>query len=122
MKSSLNLLISAAILISACKKNTIGGDAVVKGTVTHHSKIIPNARIFVKYGTNDFPGADTSLYDHKLNADANGAYEIRFFKGHYYLYAIGFDYGIVAPFIVKGGIPISLRTNEELDKTIAVTE
>ena len=78
--------------------------------------------VYVKYGTNDFPGADTTLYDYKFKVDNSGAFSQNFFKGNYYLYAIGFDYGIAPPYIVKGGIPVTLRTNEELDKTIAVTE
>jgi hypothetical protein len=122
MKSLLSLIISVLFLLVACKKNTVGGNAVVKGTVAHHSKSIANARVYVKYGTNDFPGADTTKYDYTFMVDNTGTFSQNFFKGNYYLYAIGFDYSIVPPFTVKGGIPVTLRTNEELDKTIAVTE
>jgi len=100
----------------------IGGNATVKGIVLHHSKPIANARIFIKYGTNNFPGTDTTLYDHQGIADLNGNFSFQLYKGKYYLYAIGYDYAIVPPYIVKGGIPVTLRSAEELTKTIGITE
>lgn len=119
---NLLILISLGLIIQGCKKNNVGGNALVNGTVKHHTKSIANARIFVKFGSNNFPGADTNLYDHRFSADLNGNFSIQLYKGNYYFYAIGLDYAIAPPYTVKGGIPVILRSAEELTKTIGITE
>lgn len=107
----------------SCKKNQLGGKSKVSGIVKHHSKPIAYARIFIKFDAKDSPGTDTTLYDAKVSADAAGKFSISdFYKGDYFLYAVGKDYAIPSPYDVKGGIPVRLRTNETLEKTIAVTE
>lgn len=107
----------------ACKKNQLGGKASVKGTVAHHSKPIPNAYVYIKFNAKEFPGDDYSKYDTYVKADSEGHYEIdNFYKGDYYLYGEGYDYSIAAPYIVKGGLSVSVRNKEHLNKDIAVTE
>jgi hypothetical protein len=114
-----------AILISAvfsCKKNQIGGKAKITGMVLHHNKPIPNAYVYIKYNSTEFPGDDYTLYDTYVQADAGGNYSISFYKGSYFLYASGLDMEIPAPYIVKGGLSVSIRNKEHLTKDIAVTE
>lgn len=71
-------ILSAAMLLSACKKD----DTIEAGTVSlevhvaHHHVPIPNAKIFVKNNTLQFPGQDTTLYDASYTTDANGYYKI----------------------------------------------
>jgi hypothetical protein len=78
--------------------------------------------VYIKYNTTEFPGDDYSKYDTYVQADANGNYSIPFYKGTYYVYGYGLDMSIPAPYIVKGGLSISIRNRENLTKDIAVTE
>ena len=116
------LLFCAFFSINSCKKNQLGGKARLKGQVKHHEAIIPNAYIYIKYNATEFPGDDYTAYDTYTQADASGNYSISFYKGSYYLYAVGEDKNIPAPQTVKGGLSISIRNKELLTKDIAVTE
>jgi hypothetical protein len=98
----------------------LGGSSTIKGVVAHHGKEIPNARVFVKFNAKEFPGSDTTKYDAKVKADANGNYIIKCYKGNYYLYGFGFDKGV--PGSVSGGIPVNVRINEVIETVVAVTE
>jgi hypothetical protein len=112
-----------AVVFTNCKKNDLGGSSVVYGKVSHHSKLIPGATVFIKFGTKDFPGGDTSIYNSKVKCDAMGNFRIdNFYQGDYYLFAVGKDSGIPYPYIVKGGISVTLRDSETLARDIAVTE
>lgn len=121
-KISLLALCCILLLLSACKKNELGGKARIHGKVTHHSKKIPNARVFIKFNAKEFPGTDTSQYDAKVSADAEGQFSFNCYKGDYYLYGVGFDYDTPAPYIVDGGTPVRIRNKEELEIELAVTE
>lgn len=119
------VLLSVLFLLGvwSCKKNQFGGKSGVSGNVMHHSKPIPNATIYIKFNAKEFPGTDLSVYDSKISANPNGYFEIfNFYKGDYYLYAVGEDPAISAPYIVKGGVGISLKSRERKDIDIAVTE
>lgn len=125
MKKLINFVIYTSIsflVFTNCKKNQLGGNASLKGSVIHHSKPIPNSKIYIKFNTTEFPGADSTIYDCYVQADANGNYTIPFYKGSYYVYAIGRDLDIAYPYLVKGGLSVSLRNREILNKNIAVTE
>lgn len=119
-------LISLALMLSlaffSCKKNELGGSSTISGKVMHHSKLIPGARVFIKFNAQDFPGADTSVYDAGTSADASGKYTISCYKGEYYLYAVGTDPAVPPPSLVVGGAPAKLRKNETLEVNLAVTE
>lgn len=109
------------LITTACKKEGTGGKSSVKGNVKHHSVLIPNAKVYIKYGTKDFPGSDVSTYDSNVLADANGYYEIKNLqKGDYYLYGVGYDPNISEN--VFGGLPIKLRNKESITSDIAVVE
>lgn len=122
MRSTI-LLITTISLLSffSCKKNQLGGNATIKGTVLHHSKPIGNAIVYIKFNSKDFPGSDTTKYDDQVKADANGNYTIKCYKGDYYLYGYGFDYSVSPPRVV-GGVPVHVRNKENLTVDVAVTE
>lgn len=108
---------------SACKKNELGGKSSIKGTVAHHGKAIANAIVYIKFDTQEFPGDDISKYDAHVTADISGKYEIpEIYKGSYYLYAVGEDFGIPPPYTVVGGLPLKVRSKENITADIAVTE
>lgn len=115
-----SLLLS--LFFISCKKNELGGKAEIKGQVKHHTKIIPNAAIYIKFNAKEFPGTDTSVYDKTVYSDANGNYTIKCYKGDYYLYAVGIDEDVPPPSIVKGGVPISIRNKELVEAELAITE
>ena len=118
----LSLIVVLAIGFTACKKNQTGGKASVKGVVAHHGKAIPAAYVYIKFNATEFPGEDYKLYDTYVKSDASGNYVIPLYKGSYYLYAMGYDEAIPAPFIVKGGLSFSIRNKENLTLDIAVSE
>lgn len=115
------LFIVTVMLFASCKKEGTGGKSTIKGIVKHHSTIIANAIVYIKYGAKDFPGADVSNYDANVTCDANGNYEIKELrKGDYYLYGVGYDSAISAN--VYGGLSAKLRNNESKNVDIAVVE
>lgn len=122
MKYIIYTLIIITPFFVSCKKNQMGGKSDVSGSVFHHSKRIPEAIIYVKFNATEFPGSDVSAYDAKIIVDAEGNYSAKFYKGNYYLYAVGKDYAIPAPYVVVGGAAIKLRTNEDKNINIYVTE
>ena len=44
------LLFAITFIVSSCHKEGIGGKSSVSGGVFHHSKPIPNAIVYIKYG------------------------------------------------------------------------
>jgi hypothetical protein len=110
------------VFAAGCKKNQLGGDATIQGDVVHHSKKIANASVFIKFDAKEFPGKDTTLYDSKVRADANGHYKFSTYKGDYYVYATGKDYETPPPYRVSGGTPVTIRSGESLEILVAVTE
>lgn len=116
-------MIFFVISIFSCKKNGFGGGSGVSGIVSHHGKPIPDATVYIKFNAKDFPGEDLSVYEGRVYSNANGYYEItNFYQGDYYLYAIGSDPAIAAPFTVKGGVSVSLGMKERKDVDIPVGE
>lgn len=117
-----SLVICLLTFVIACKKNQVGGKATLKGVVAHHSKPIPNAVVYIKYNTSEFPSDDGTTYNTSVTADEQGNYSIDFYKGTYYIYAVGLDMDIPYPYKVSGGLSVSIRNKENLTKDIAVTE
>lgn len=119
------ILLSAAVIlsmtISSCHKEGTGGKSSVSGSVKHHSALIPNSVVYIKYGAKEFPGTNTSLYDASVTADANAHYEFKNLrKGDYYLYGVGYDNTIMET--VTGGIAVTLKYNKESSTDVPVTE
>ncbi len=121
-KNILLFSLTVGLILSACKKNELGGKSTISGKVAHHSKAIAYARVFIKFNATEFPGKDTALYDAKVSADINGDYSVSTYKGKYYLYSFGFDHAIDPPYYVVGGVPVNVRNNEKVKADIAVTE
>jgi hypothetical protein len=121
MKKTLIVL----ILISAffgCKKNQLGGNALIEGTVKHHEKVITDATVFIKFDATDQPSGDTTDYDAKVRVDKNGYFKFEAFKGSYFIYGHGHDPAIVAPYTVVGGRSVKLRSKETVSVNLFVTE
>jgi hypothetical protein len=110
-----------AFALTGCKKNQLGGKSVINGKVFHHTRMIPNATVYIKFNAREFPGTDSSLYDAEVKANANGEFSIACYKGEYYLYATGIDPQI-QPLYVRGGVPVSIRQRETVEADVAVTE
>jgi len=110
-------------LIWSCKKNQLGGSGTIKGVVKHHTKVIGNATVFIKFNAKEFPGTDESIYDEKVTANAQGEFEFKCYQGNYYLFGSGIDSQVlINGGKVIGGIPVKIRKNESLDLIVAVTE
>jgi hypothetical protein len=116
------LIIIGVLAIAACKKNDLGGDAIIEGTVYHHNKPITNCSVFLKFNASELPGEDTNAYDAKVRVDKDGYFKFAPYKGKYFIYAYGKDPGIPAPYIVEGGQAVKLRSKETVSLNIYVTE
>lgn len=101
MKAALNSFSLVAVMIvmffTGCGKDP---QTVPEGTVrlfinvNHHGYPIANATIFRKNGTTIWPGPDTTLYDTRYVADANGNLTLTDIGNgtkDFVLYAKGFD-------------------------------
>ncbi len=121
MKNLILLCSCALLFLLSCKKNQLGGTAIIKGTVVHHSKILPMANVYIKFKATEFPGRDSSIYDSKIIADQNGAFEFKCYKGDYYIYATAIDQGS-KPIYVTGGVPVRLRNKETVQIEVPASE
>jgi hypothetical protein len=109
------------LFLSACHKEGAGGKASLSGTVKHHSQIIPNCLVYIKYGATEFPGSNVNNYDDHVVADGNGHYEFKsLYKGDYYLYCAGYDATIMEN--VYGGLSVNIKKNQNYEVDIPVTE
>jgi hypothetical protein len=125
LKYSFFFCLVASLLFSfgSCKKEGTGGKSSVSGNVKHHSKLIPNAIVYIKYGATEFPGVDISLYDDQITSDTNAHYEFKELqKGDYYLYGVGMDGIGASSYQVSGGVGIKLKRNESITIDVPVTE
>lgn len=121
MKQLSLLMLVSVFTFTACKKEGTGGKSSVSGTVKHHAIVIPNAVVYIKYGATEFPGADVSVYDASVVANASAQYEFKELqKGDYYIYGVGFDSSQMQT--VTGGIGIFLKKNEAKKTDVPVTE
>lgn len=115
------LIFMGLFMFSSCHKEGDGGKAWVNGMVRHHTKNIPNAVVYIKYGASELPSTNPSSYDAQVTADALGHYQIEnLYKGNYYLFSIGWDDQIGGP--VQGGIAIDIKKNKSYELDIPVTE
>lgn len=121
MKKLSLLIIVSVFAFTACKKEGTGGKSSVSGAVKHHSLVIPNAVVYIKYGATEFPGNDVSLYDASTTASSSAQYEFKELqKGDYYLYSVGYDSAISMP--VTGGLGVFLKNREDKKVDVPVVE
>jgi hypothetical protein len=118
------LLFLSVLTLISCKKNSTGGQATISCTVLHHTRVIPNATVYIKYGAKEFPGKDPSAYSDHKQADANGHVDFTGLRyGDYYLYGVGYDSSILLP--VTGGDHLNIKWSERkktFDFVVPVTE
>jgi len=112
-------MILIGTLLSSCAKDQSSN---IYGVVSHHEVKIPFAKVYVKYGTNLWPGADVTLYDVMVEADTNANYSLdNLSKGWNYIYATGYDSGFSDS--VFGGIPFEIKKKKSnLEINVPVTE
>lgn len=106
-----------------CEYAGTGGIVRIVAYPKHHGKDTRPYHAYVKFNTQDFPGASPSNYDLDILADTTENHiEIENLKpGKYYFYMTAYDTSITAT--VLGGIPYILtQTSGEIDLTVPVTE
>ncbi|MFZ9454079.1 MAG: hypothetical protein ACO27Q_02510 [Bacteroidia bacterium] len=116
------LIASMLLFLNACKKNKLGGSASMQLQISHHGKSISKARVFIKCNASNFPGSDTLNYDAAFTCNEDGKVQIAVYPGQYYLWASGMDYSVPPPYIVNGGIPVTMRFNEQRNLQVPVSE
>src|SRR5579862_5036897 len=105
------LLIVTALNLIACSKAGPGGNATIEGLCMHHSRVIPNDTVYIKYNATNLPGVDPSNYDNHVYADASGHYKFSGYKtGNYYLYGVGWDTAIGLGNPVTGGVGVKVTS------------
>lgn len=106
---------------SGCVEEGPGGTARIDGVTAHHADPIPNAKLYIQYGSLLSPGIDPDLYDDSTTSNSNAEFEFTGLqKGDYYVFGIGFDSAIGQT--VRAGIPVSLKSGESADVIVPVTE
>lgn len=104
-------LLTIALLSYSCSKEGPGGKVTISGRVLHHSKPVPGAKVYIKYGTVESPGNNVTYYNASVVADAKAFYQFKDYKkGKYYLFATGFDSSMVVA--VSGGAPLKIAEKE----------
>ncbi|MCC7302813.1 MAG: hypothetical protein IT233_09235 [Bacteroidia bacterium] len=119
---TLSAIMIVILAITSCKKEGTGGTASITGIAKHHSKPIPNAVIYIKYGAKESAGTNPANYDASVTADGNAKYEFTGLnKGNYYLYGIGYDSSITNT--VTGGVPAEIKKKSEIvQMDVPITE
>jgi hypothetical protein len=124
MFKKLGIYLYILVILFSCTKNKLGGNSSISGKVEHHEKPIPNAIVYIKFNSKEFPGKNLNNYDSNVKADGDGNFSFNCYKGDYFLYSEGLD---IQPspnqsLAVSGGLAIKVRTNEKVIKNISVTE
>ena len=107
----------------SCQYAGTGGNLTIVAYPKHHGADTRPYHAYVKFNTQDFPGASPSAYDLDILADTTENHiEIENLKrGKYYIYMTAYDTSIAAG--VKGGIPVTVtQTSGELDINVPVSE
>jgi len=94
----------------------------LSGTVMHHDRPIPQARVYLKKNTTIFPGGNPGLYDFSTEADGDANFHFHGLEpASYYLYGEGWDTGINDS--VFGGVPVTVTgTSQTQRSNVPVTE
>ena len=65
-------MVAITTLVSACKKNGLGGETMVAAVPAHHGKLIKGCTVYVKFKTLDKPDNPTTNYDALFVGDPTG--------------------------------------------------
>jgi len=125
------VFLAAVALIPSCKKEDekkcvagTGGNITLVVFPKHHSKSVRPYSAWIKYNTQNAPGATESDYDLVVPADTTEDHiHLANMKcGEYYIYMNGYDTSIKEA--VKGGIPYNVpeTATGEVDIDVPVTE
>ena len=126
---SLLLFMFSVCFIPACKKEKCkagaGGNLSLRLYMKHHQKAIPGCTVRIKYGAQDFPGANGS-YDATITAGSADT-SVTFsglYCGDYYIYGTGIDSSLTSTDkSVSGGIPYSTsQENGTIELVLPITE
>lgn len=123
-KISALLILAVVVTAASCKKAGTGGHAGISAFPEHHGQPIDNGMVYIKYNTSELPGTNPSDFDNSTAiVSHDGAGHAHFHdlkKGKYYIYHIGYDSAIKET--VKGGIPVEIKKEADMDVKIPVTE
>lgn len=110
--------------MNSCKKGGTGGTTSIVTTVTHHGKAIAGAKVYVKYGSYNFPGADTSLYNSSQVTSIDGYATFKNLKyGYYQFYTVTFDSSVNSSVSGNAGLKVKMKDEgNELELNVPVTE
>lgn len=122
------IAIACLLLLSntGCKKKPsggLGGQANLKINAFHHTAPIDSCMVYIKFNTSEAPSDDQYDLNQAFTKDTDGnSYTVisGLKKGDYYLFARGWDPSISQT--VKGGIPYTISTEEDISITVPVTE
>ncbi|MEI7802738.1 MAG: hypothetical protein WCI97_08860 [Bacteroidota bacterium] len=109
----------------SCTKAGTGGKVELVVTPKHHSMGVPDAMVYIKYNTQDFPGEDVSKYDDSgrvvlISGSSPNIHFKNIRKGNYFIYSVGYDSTIFE--MVMGGVPEKVTVKSgEVDVDVAVT-
>jgi hypothetical protein len=121
---SLIILLPIFLCLLSCKKGGTGGNTTVVAIVTHHGKVISGAKVFIKYGSYNFAGTDTSKYNARQLTGIDGyTYFNSLSKGYYSFYAVGYD--STAKESVTGNAELKIKLKDkgaQLELTVPVVE
>ena len=116
--------------VFSCAKEGLGGESTLVIFLQHHGRAIKSHigypdTVFVKYGTQDFPGTQASDFSkYFIGVTDEDSIIIKGLKwGNYYLYGAGMD--SLGPYRVTGGMPFKIKQSdkkEDVNVDLAVTE
>ena len=118
-----------AVSLFACrdrnKPEVITSELKVNCSVLHHTYYIPYSRVYIKNGTNVWPGNSPSFYDSSLLSDETGRITFSGLSGGKYVFwAVGYDVAVADSVSGYMMINSTLAHGEKksIDLTIPVSE
>lgn len=119
----------AFLIFWGCKKENahtpISGSIGLDVLVKHHNRALGSIHVFLKNNVQDFPGRNDSLYEMRVETDASGmAHFSSLFPGNYFIYAHGWDPGVLDSVWGYKGAILNNHTvsNNQITIGIAVSE
>ena len=135
MKNLLLIFTCFALLSTSCKKDKddpvityspgFGGNGEISAYVRYNDNLEAGARIYIKYGVDSFPTADTTLFDSLKVCGSTGhglghSHIKPLHKGKYYLYAVSYD-STLAQYIY-GDAAVKLESEDDHEEITITLE